>query len=749
MYRKQQTHVYSRRPWAACAVALLACVPAPLFAQAEEDAAQASSLETIIVTATRRGQSIQVIPQSIQAISGEEIEDLALVNIEDTVSLVPNLNLRSDRKFGGVFNIRGVGGLSDRFTQFSTVGLYLDEVPISDAIANLEAALFDIDRIEILKGPQGTLYGEGSLAGTVRIITAQPDPSEFSAKGLARVESTEDGGTSYRVAGAVNLPLAEDVAALRLTASYDDQDGYLDAAPFPAASPVNEDVDDTETSYVRAALKLAPSDALSITPSVTYQKAEYGSGPIDSEALPDLTGFLNGPDFAEDELTIYGVELEYSFANATLTSSTSYYDRRFRSTDDDILTNAVISAFFAPSPFTTQVQGRDTEVLTQELRLASMDDGAFSWLAGGFYRSRDIDSQTAINNDVVGAIFGDGRIFVQDNQAEFEQFAVFGEVTYEFTDDFVLTGGIRWFTEDISSNVDFGLFSADTFMFEEISREPDQSEDDVLFRVAASYFPGEDVQLYAQYSEGYRPGGVNDRVIDIFGVLSPAQIEALLSYEQDETRNYEIGIKSQLLDKRLTLNVSGYYIDWEGIQIDLDIPAATGLVFTDNVGQGTSVGAELELLAAPTDNLYFGILLGYASAETDGDTSTGAGTIPDGAELPFAPELNGYLFVEYARPLSGALDARFRIDASHTGSRKADIDVAGNPGFTLDEYQTFDLSLGIESVNWSATLYAKNITNELAEQNAFLFNDPIFGNALAGFVRNRPRTIGVQFQAGF
>lgn len=738
----------SGRPGLVLAMALATTLAVSKPAPAQHPGA--GSLEEIVVTATRRETSIQQTPQSIQAVSGETLDDLAIASIEDITRLTPNLNLDASRKYGGTFNIRGVGVLVEGFTQFATVGLYVDETPISDAFANLDVALFDIERIEVLKGPQGTLYGEGSLGGTVRIITNQPDLTRHSGKFMARADVVNEGEPGYRLSGAVNLPIVEDLAALRLTVSANRQGGHIDASPFPAGTPVTEDVDDSEDVYARAALKFVPTDALTLMPSLIYQRTEIDGGPVDMVGLPELTGYANGPDGFEEELFIYALEAGYDFAGATLTSSTSFYDRDFQSVDDDIYTNAIISGLIAPSPATTQFFDRSVKAFTQELRLASAGAGPLHWLVGGFYRERKFDEMVTIDNDMIGLVTGgDTRTFFQDNQATFEQFAAFGELSYDISESVTLTGGLRWFNEDISSDVDFGTFSVVTFAYEETARQPSSSEDDVLFKLAASWFPTESTMLYAQYSEGYRPGGVNDRILDILGVLTPEEVSRILTYNQDETSNYEVGFKSQLLDDRVTFNLAAFYIDWTNVQIDQDIPGVPGPLLTVNAGKARSVGAELELLAAATDRLNLGLMLGYSDAEIREEVVSSGGVIPKGAPMPHTPELAGNLFADYVHPLGRELDGRLRIDARHVGKRQAEIGTIGAPGVELDSYRVLDVLAGLEGESWTASLYVKNLTDERAQLDAYLFGDDFLGDALAGYARSRPRTIGLQLTRDF
>ncbi len=727
---------------------LLASTVAGSVAIADQASLDEGFLEEVVVTASKREASLLDLPQSIQAISGADVEELSLSGVEDITALVPNLNLNEGRKSGGGFNIRGIAALSEQFSQFSTVGLYLDETPISDGFANFDIALFDLERIEVLKGPQGTLYGEGSLGGTIRLITEKPVVDELSAKLLAGLEDTKEGDLSYRVGVAANIPLVDEIAALRITGSHNTEGGFMEATAGPG-SPVQKDVNGSKSNYLKVALALEPTENLRINPNFIYQDREVDAGTTDAIGLPELTGFANGPDTIDEELKIYSLDISYDMEWGEVVSSTSFSDREVASLDDDVLTNAILSAIIAPSPVTTQVFDRSIETFTQEVRLVSNGSEKLDWLTGFFYRDREYGETVDIRNPLVGLISaGDTRVFTQDNSADYKQIAAFGEINYRLLDNLTLTAGARWFEEEIDSDLDFGTFSVITFGFETVRRAPSIKENDTLFKLAASYEPNDDTLVYALFSQGVRPGGVNDRVLDLLGLLTPAEEDALTTFLSDSTDNYEVGLKQKLLGGRVSLTTAAFFIDWKDIQLDRENSAVPGPVFTVNAGEAESVGLELELTAAPTDALNVGVFLGYNEAEISKQTETAAGVIPDGADLPFAPNFSGNVFAEYSFKAGGNAGL-FRIDWHHTGKRKSKIDIVGDAGLELASYRTLDVKLAMDFGGWSASLYGKNVTNELAELDAILFNDGLVGNSLASYVRNRPRVFGVQLQAHF
>lgn len=732
---------------ASSVAAVALCIAPQAFAQSEADD-ETVVLDEVLVTAARRSQSILDVPQSMQALGGAMLEDLVINSVEDVAALAPNLNVETNRKIGGRFNIRGFGDQDGAFTAFSTVGTYIDDTPLTDARANLQAALFDIDRVEVLRGPQGTLYGEGSLAGTVRIITNRPDVNEFSGKGLARAEITDGGDPSYRVAGVINVPLVKGVTALRVTASRDDVGGFMDSAPWQAGTPISRNVNGSSADYVRAALQFEPNAQITIRPSYTYENISAKAGPIDSIALPAFVGYSNGPDSFSDKLRIAALEADFDFGWATLTSSTSYYERDFASIDDDLGANTIIDLFIAPSTATTQDFSRQTETLSQEFRLVSSDATPLTWLAGVFYRKKDMSEDTLILNDTINAIVGNPNIFFQDNEARFEQHAVFGELNYSLTDRLTVTGGMRWFEEQARSSLQFGVFDLGVFGFvlnPEIT--PDFSENGTLFKGALTYQVQDNLTLYALYSEGYRPGGVNDRLVDLTGMLTPGQLAALSTYNRDETANYEAGLKGRFLDGRLSFNLSAFSIDWNDTQVATQpIPGANVVVNADGV---RSSGFEADFAARVSDALRVGGAVGNADAKTVSDTDSASGLIPRGSPLAHAPLWSGNVYAEYLYSLGNARDLRLRIDARYTGKRFNGVEIVGQPATELEAYTLLNATAGYETPDWSFNLYVNNLTNENAQLNAMMFDDGLVGNLVAGYVRARPRTVGVQLRARF
>lgn len=522
----------------------------------------------------------------------------------------------------------------------------------------------------------------------------------------------------------------------------------MDTAAWRDGTKKQKNVNDSTSTYFRGAVEAALTDTLTIRPSVMHSKVEGGAGPLDSIALPNFVGYANGPDGYTDTLSVAALEFDWTVPWAVVTSSTSYSERRFDALDDDIGANTIIDLFIAPSKAATQDYQRKIDTFTQEIRLVSTADSPLSWLAGGFYRERDLTEDVSILSDTIGAITGDGRTFFQENSAKFEQYAVFGEINYALTERLTLTGGLRWFKEDASSNLQFGVFDLRVFGFVlNPSISPDFDEDGTLWKSALTYDLSGNLSLYALYSEGYRPGGVNDRLVDLTGSLNPDQLAALSTYGKDETSNYEAGLKGRLFDGNLALNFSVFRIDWDDTQVATrPIPGANVVV---NAKGARSTGFELDFQTALSNSTGIGGAVGYADAKTIADTRSASGLIPKGSSLAHAPEWSGNVYLDRTQPLDSGGALNFRIDARYTGLRQNAVDVVGQPGTPLSAYLFLNALVSYERDSYSLDLFVNNLTNKRSELNAALFNDPLLDDLIAGYVRNKPRTVGLQLRMRF
>ncbi|MBW2367388.1 MAG: TonB-dependent receptor [Deltaproteobacteria bacterium] len=718
------------------------------MAKSEEEKTEGESyddyiLENTVVTASKREVRIQNIPMSIQALTGETLEKIGSDGFEDFIYRIPGLTINVGSNGFNSLQIRGISAIADSPTASATVGFYIDDTPISSALQAPDAALFDLERIEVLKGPQGTLYGEGSLGGTVRLITRKPEMNEFEGKIQLTGSKTENSsGYSYKTNALVNVPLIDDKLALRVSGSHNNDDGFVDDA-----NSGDEGTNSYRKSNIRATFRFEPFEKLSISPTFIYQKIDGGSPAYDSPLYPDLTWFRELPyneDFG-DEYKLFALTFEYNLGWAELTSNTSYYDRDLTLLADASLTNNsfmkpfLAAVFGLDSPFIRTDGASQTETFTQELRLVSTAKGPFSWVFGGFYRDRENGDQWHLPSAPLLLGTGNETIFAFDVMQTAEQIAVFGDVNYAILDNLILTGGARWFREEIEGNSLYQQIFLNPFNpFELVSgrTQSEVTDDDVLFKLALAYNPVDNMMLYTQFTQGIRPGGTNERSADFgFGQrVDP-------TFDSDSTNNYEAGIKSDWFDGRLRINAAYYYIDWQDVQVS-DV-GEIGQSFIINASEARSTGFEMELLTQPVYGLTLGLNLNYSiEAEITEETATARGTIPNGAPLPWSPELSGSAFAEYAFPIRQGLMGYAGADVQFMDEQFVQTQTGLSSPTALDGYETVNLHAGVTAANWGVQILVSNVTDELAELDVYPY--PAFG-----FYRNRPRTISLQFTANF
>ena len=737
-------------------------------------------IDVMIVTASKREENLQDVPIAITAIGGDDLQRLGASDIADYVYKVPGLAFNRTDRSSNQLSIRGLTSFTRNPSEFPMVGAYVDDVPISET-AIPDIGLVDLERIEVLRGPQGTLYGEGSMGGTIKYVTARPDTKEFGGFLTGEFSSVKDGGEGYKTTGAVNIPLVSDVAALRISGLYEDGAGFVDNA-----ATGEEDADAFERYGVRASLLVNATDALTFNFSGAYQKFEGGIPPtVFPELVPGVTppglgvagddvSFRVAPSFSEDEVVILNGAIEYDFGFATLTSSTSYYDRTRDGSEDEILTARTVEAGTTPltenlglGPFVADqgvrtVFASGNEAFSQEVRFASNGDGPLQYTLGFYYREREVffnndtfsDDLADLNPILVN--FGlsgnpdyDGFLQIARAAVDYTQWAVFGEVSYDLTDRLTLTGGLRYFDEDVEGDqsIEVPNFAAPgpTFLVPIAANFPalGTSEDDVLWKAGLSYKATDGVLIYVQAATGFRPGGVNPRANPTPGVDSPA------FFGSDSVTSYELGVKSQLFDNILTLNLAGYYSELEDAQFEDSRDPAFPVV--RNSGGAEILGFEAEALVAPTNNLLFGGNLSVLSSEFSENAlpfDVGGGDIvfliEDGQQLPIAREFTASAFVEWSYPVTSSFDLFTYADVSYAdGAPVNTVREETGTGLNfnvLDSYTLVNAQIGLESERWRATFFVDNLTDEFVE---------LGGTPAGGLARDLPRTYGVRLRASF
>ena len=733
---------------------------------------EAWALEEIVVTAQKREQSLQDIPMSLTVLSGEEITAKGLVSADDYLRVLPGVNMLEQgagRK--NPIIIRGIS--ADPQGEDPTVGLYFGEIPLTAANSSASTGtaswfgspdikLIDIARIEVLRGPQGTLFGAGSMGGTVRVLPTKPNTEElegFVTAGYSR--TAKEGGGNYKTTAAVNIPLIENELAIRAVAYYFDNSGYVnnvaatkgndliqDAAANGAAVRNKSGVGANEYKGGRMAILWQPNDIFEA--SLGYINQE-----TDQDGLPEVQLSLGGyeqtrvsvsdnlKDIVRDngltsDVDILNLELKYDLGWAEFLSSSS------KMGIDSSLARDITYARLGPAD-----QGilADGDVLVQELRLTSSLDGAFQFMVGLYYEKNEW-SNHAYNfwsgsldaNPYVSGTDFDPQFYDLQEDVEVEQNAFFAEVSYDVTEKLVVTVGGRLFEYDREqSDRQFSpAFGVDTNV------PGDFDEDGDTLKFNATYNVSDDVMVYTQWAEGFRLGKPTTPLTpfcdpDGDGMLvgfNGELIDHAESLESDTLESFEIGSKLSLLDRRMTVNMAVYDIDWDGIPIGIANADATCLA-SQNAGKARSQGLEVETTYQMTDSFVMELGLSYVNAELVED----AGALgDDGDRLPGAPKFNGNLSLTHNFSFQG-YDAYLRGDYAYVGGFYNNLQEVG---VEAGDYHEFNASAGIEIGSVSVVVSGKNLTgaDDLTWVNSVVSAD-------SRAYRLRPRTLGVDVTYNF
>ena len=776
---------------------------APILAQ--ERTVNELVLEEVTVTARKREETLQDVPISIAARTGQQMREEGLVSLEDVSRTIASFSVQNLGPGQSQVAIRGASAgqiVRDQPGVKEQVGVYLDESVISLSLFTPNIDLFDMNRVEVLRGPQGTLYGSGSLSGTVRYITNQPDLESAYSAFEANYNVVDHGGSGWFGKAFTNQPLGDD-AALRVVAYYDRTPGYM-AAIQPDGS-VNSDVNDGTTLGARVAVRLEPSDNLTITPRGIYQKVETDGwnrqdvynilgNPYTTTRpavnLGDLEQYTQIEEPFSDEFGLVDLNIAYDFDNdMTFTSITSYTTRNILVVRDaGALTSSItggsigkpedVYTLNAPLDDYTKVNG-----WTQEARLSGGDD-KFTWVLGGFYSDFDRDygqnllvagytelTGDATQGDLIAPTDG---LFWSALSYKFKQLAFFGEATYAINDNFNLTGGVRYYDYKESRVQTFdGIFAAPG------TTTGDTDANGFAPRLILDWVVNDSVALNAQVSKGFRLGGINDPLnvplctpndLDTFGGND--------NWDDEVLWNYEIGMKSEWFDRRATFNVAVFYQDISDLQATVTAGSCSSRVVF-NVPEAHSTGIELEFAMQQTANFDWALTASFIEAELDSTvTSTDAagnttvvGGIQKGNRLATVPETQAAAAATYTWDTSGDWEGYVNAIVQYVGDRYTQIGdqaegfgtvnlLAFDPNniggpltqdtFTFDpllpSYTTANARIGFRNRSWDVAFYVNNLTDELA----FLALDQERGTlARVGYLVNQPRTYGITARFDF
>lgn len=705
-----------------------------------------ASLEEITVTARKTAQSINDVPLSITAVSGEDLERQGFMAFEEFATSVPSLSFGSggeSRGSGRTIAIRGIasgGGVN----LGETTGFYIDDTPLPFAV---DPKFIDVDRIEVLRGPQGTLYGARSMGGTVKIVTKKPDSTAWSGNLKATFSNTKDGDSNWGVQSVINMPLVDEVLAARVVAFRNEQGGVQDRY-IPSTGVRHEDVDNEDSTGVTASLAWTPTENLEIIPNIMYQKTDSDGFPfadIEADNNVQVRAF-DVAELYEDEWILPNLTVNYDLGWGKLTYSGSHFDRDFTDGEDwsefvVLLTDAIFGvAFDQPSVI---YKDQEEQVDSHEIRIATNLDGNMQFIGGVFYSEKELsrvfDATTPGYADATGTtdlLFDGGAHTVT------EETALFGELSIDLSDAATLILGGRLFDSEIEVDVITG-----GLLGSGVPRSGSVEDDGFTPKVSLQYAVNDDAMVYGLAAKGYRLGGVNFTIPTSASCSTPAdlaQYDALGAgpdFDSDSLWNYELGAKTSWLDKRLQLNAAVYYIDWEDIQQAVNV---CGFNLVVNAGQAKSIGAELEITARPSDNLELGFNVSYTNAELSEDVPLIG---DDGDKVKHVPDWQTSGYAEYSFPALGGIGF-VRGSFAYVGEAFSTFQPELEPLRIQDAYTDVGLRLGLEVDSWEASLFADNLLDERRSFGANTSAAVEFpGRPRLGV--NRPRTIGMQLKYNF
>jgi outer membrane receptor protein involved in Fe transport len=735
-------------------------------ASSDAAATQEGEGQTIVVTAQKRTQTLIEVPQSISVVSGSTLENQNASSIADYLKLVPGLQLDQSTPGQGRLIVRGVnsGGVA------STVGVYMDETPFGSSSGLVNGAVlagdfdtFDLDRIEVLRGPQGTIYGASSLSGVLKFVTKAPSTSAFTARGRAGLEFTKGGDMGYQGNLVVNVPLAENVA-IRATGSYRKYGGFIDsigtAAPdfFGITKTSDEDnnINDSKSFGGRVSLLFEPTDTVSVRLTALAQNIE-ADAPSVIESDPDTLGRLYGelsqsqfiPQYSDVKYRVYNGTVTADLGFADLTSSTSY------STQKQDLRNDYTFALSSYVQFVFiggienefyQAQDTDSEKFTQEIRLSSESD-RLDWLAGVYYTNEDgliFQDFIAVEPGTLNPIPGIPLLGLAQVNSDYKEIAGFADVTIHFSDRFDLDLGGRYSHNEQSANqVSDGLLAGG---FNELP-EIDSDENVFTFSVAPRFEVNDNTSIYARVAKGFRPGGPN--------VVPPGAPAEVQTYDSDSLISYEAGVKAQSADGRFSVDASLFHINWKDIQL---IATVSDFNINTNGSAAKSDGGEITFTARPVRGLNLSLNAAYTNARLTEDLPPIQGVVSgfDGDQLPFTPKFSAGLNGDYNWRLSNTIGASVGASLRHVSSQTAGYDAdfvdANGEQRKIDGYQVVDLRAGLDFGKFAVDAYVGNLFDSAGRTSTTgttVFGLlPVYPNGAMGTGVIRPRTIGLSLTAG-
>ncbi len=755
-----------------------------------QDQAQADSGNTdvITVTATKRASDLQDVAISVNVLGNQQMEDLNVNGFDDYIHFLPTVSFESSGQGSALLYMRGIasGGDGNHSASMPSVGVYLDEQPITTIGQVLDLHMYDIARVETLSGPQGTLFGASSQAGTMRIITNKPVIGEFEAGYDLAIDTVKDGEMGGTVEGFANLPIADNMA-LRVVGWFEEDGGYIDNVPHTInfglggftetnAEFVEDDYNNITTKGTRIQLGIDLNENWLITPGITYQEqSSNGSFTPNSDLFGDLNRASFHPEIYEDSWYQATITVEGNIGDyLELVYAGAYLDRNTDSSGDyigyaeywDLIgqANGWGCVYYKadgvtcanPDQFTTFDDKYTRQ--SHEIRVTTPAEYSFRAIGGLFYQHQkhDFDYQWVVPDmNPEDSVIENGTTVWQTKQVrEDRDWAAFGEIEYDLTDRLTAMAGIRfykyrnslygfngWLPHCVGFTVN-GEFTADPDgtpqypCFDTRILDDEQKDTGHIFKFNVSYEFSDDFMGYATFSQGFRAGGVNR-----------ARVPNIPGYQPDFIDNYEIGWKAQMMDNRVRFNGALYYIKWKDVQTSFLDFAVSPLTIIQNVGGSRTYGGEFDLTIDATDDLRLSFSASYNDAKLTAPYSRSEGgdiLAPTGTRMPFVPKLQ---FTGIARQnfQVSELPAFAQVAVKYTGMSYNELDVTER--LMQDSYTMVNASIGIEKDDMTFTIFADNLLDTRA----------IIARYVAGYDNNldsseginRPRTFGVRFGQRF
>ncbi len=822
---------------------------AQVQAQAQASGPAGDQLQEVVVTAEKRTSTVQDTGASITAVSSQEIADRGIVDFNALAQSVPGISMRTSGPGQTEFEMRGLNSAGGNSSQ---VGFYLDETPLSSPASaqlgkeEIDPTLYDLGRVEVLRGPQGTLYGSSSMGGAVKLVLNQPQLGAFAASGEVDTGYTGSGGSfNQKVNGMINLPIGDDLAIRFVGSELSDsgwikrivfQDGLpTDTGSFASGTsarpanfytyPVLEQIDGANTTTIdsaRVMLLWKPTDALSVTPMLMYQLTRQAApdavdvnGNPTHPTVPDTLAHYepyDSPEPQEDKFTLGSLKIEYQAQGFTVTSATAMWGRNTLVSQDSTEENqaALANAFgpgtldqydfgcgaagcavdplgigpSGPAPNGPAVTEKDyTRQISEELRLTSTGSGPFQWILGYFYQDLYSEWDEWALAPQAAPILGTTNLYVDYQPQVITQNAEFGEASWQFTPDLKGTVGLRHYHYSLGqTNEEFGVFTVNGGLG--FPNTPYYTGDsngasgtDPKFDLSWKVDP--DVLLYATIAKGFRLGGANQPIpvaepVSCAAPLGPLQgnevalqakvlntcnpnilLQAPGTFSSDSVWSYEVGEKSELLDKHLILNVSAYYERWTNPQIATNL---SGYGITVNGADARIYGVEAEMQALLSREWTLGVNAGYTNAEFTAASAIAG--YPSGYSVPDIPDFTASATLRWKHELSNDLSLIGTLEGDYVGTRtdapygESITIYPSSPSYInnyllhLPAYGFLNARLGFAGNQWTASLYVNNLTNK----EAILDPQPQIDLQLNAFVRylvSRPITAGLDFTYKF